>query len=179
MRDVNLAFLSGETQRVPLLRLAAVFALPRLSDDVARDIIAEPFRNLGKLLHRADVGFLEKFAQRRLVGVLALVDTALRHLPLVGLVDVLGPVGAAADEHAAGAIEHHYADARPVGEGFITRHGADDITAPQYSRASAWPRLRDHCADRHQQHAAALRRLGPACDALDRYRQRARDADSH
>ena len=79
-------------------------------------------RDLAELLDRADAGFLVELAQRRLVGILAVVDAALRHLPDVGGVGVLGPVGAAADEDEAVAVEHHHAGAGPVGQGFEGGH---------------------------------------------------------
>ena len=44
MRDVDLAVVAGEAQRVPFLRLAAIFALPGLADDLARNVVAEPVR---------------------------------------------------------------------------------------------------------------------------------------
>ena len=61
------------------------------ADDLARNVVGEPFRDLAELLDRADVGFLVELAQRRRVGIFALVDAALRHLPDVRRVDVLGP----------------------------------------------------------------------------------------
>ena len=99
--DVDLAFVAGKAQCEPFLRLPAILALPGLAEDVARDVVGQPVRDLAKLLDRADVGLLVELAQRRLVGVLALVDAALRHLPGVSFVDVFGPVGAPADEDAA------------------------------------------------------------------------------
>jgi hypothetical protein len=38
------------------------------------------------------------------------------------LVDVLGPVDAAADEDEAASVEHREADAGPIGERFEGRH---------------------------------------------------------
>ena len=63
-----------------------------------------------------------QLAQSRRPGVLAAVDAALRHLPDVDVVGVLGAVDAAADEGEAGAIEHGHADAAAIGEGFERRH---------------------------------------------------------
>src|SRR3974377_1214258 len=48
---VDLAVLTGETQRVPLLLLSAVFAAPRLTDYVARDVVLDPACDLAKLFH--------------------------------------------------------------------------------------------------------------------------------
>src|SRR5262245_30655066 len=50
MRDVDLGLLASEAQREPLLGLAAVFALPRLAHEVARDVVAQPLRDLAELL---------------------------------------------------------------------------------------------------------------------------------
>src|SRR5215475_8934603 len=122
MGDVDLAVVSGEAQRIPFLTLPAVFAAPSLAQDLARDVVAELFRDLVELFDRTDVGLLVEFAQRRGPGVLAAIDAALRQLPSVKLVDMLGPVDPAADEDAAGAIEHRGADARAVGKGFGTGH---------------------------------------------------------
>src|SRR5262245_50662756 len=99
MRDVDFRILSGEAQRVPFLRLAAKPAFPRLPDNVARNVVAQPFRDFAELLDRADAGLLMELPQRRLVGVLALVDAALRHLPGMSGVHVLGPAAPLADEH--------------------------------------------------------------------------------
>src|SRR5262245_50432873 len=128
MRDVDLAVVTGEAHREPFLRLAAIPALPGLTHDLARDVIVEPVRDLAELLDRADIGLLVELAQRSRPGVLARIDAALRHLPGMGGVDVLGPAHALADEDAAGAVEHHDADAGPVGKGLEFWHGtqADD-----------------------------------------------------
>src|ERR1700683_2941873 len=111
MLDVDLAVVAGETQRVPLLLLAAVLAVPGLPRDLARNIVDQPFGDLAEALHRGDVGFLSEFAQRRRPRVLARVDAALRHLPDVDVVGVLGTVDAASDEGVAGAIEHGHGGA--------------------------------------------------------------------
>src|SRR5687767_7403431 len=79
--DVDLAVGAGEAQRVPLLLLPAIFSSPSEADDLAPNVIGEPLGDLAELLHGADTGFLIKLAQRGLVGILALVDAALRHLP--------------------------------------------------------------------------------------------------
>src|SRR6185503_17932115 len=114
-RDVDLAVLAGEAQRVPLLLLALVPAAPGLTDDLARNVIGEPARHLAEFLDRLDVGLLVELAQRRLVGVLALVDAALRHLPDMVAVDVFRPAGAATDEDEPSRVEHHDAGAGTVG----------------------------------------------------------------
>src|SRR5436190_1614177 len=50
MDDVDLAFVAGEAQRVPFLRLPAILALPGLADDLARDVVGEPVLDLAELL---------------------------------------------------------------------------------------------------------------------------------
>ncbi len=122
MHDIDLAFRAGEAQRVPFLFLPAVFAAPGLADDVARNVVSEPVRDLAELIDRADAGFFIELAQRGLVGVFVLVDAALRHLPDMRHVDMFGAAGAAADEHLALAVEHHDAGARAVGQRFIRGH---------------------------------------------------------
>ncbi len=90
----------------------------------------QPLGDLRDLLDRADVGFLEQLAQRSRIGIFALVDTALRHLPIVVFVDVFSAVDTAADESFAGLVEHHDADARPIGQIFKTHRHANPLTPP-------------------------------------------------
>src|SRR5262249_20575267 len=115
--DVDLTVVAGEAHREPFLRLSAISALPGFTHDLARNVVAEPVRDLGQLLDRADIGLLVKLAQRGRPRVLARIDAALRQLPGMRGVDVLRPAHALADEHAAGAVEHDDADAGPVGKG--------------------------------------------------------------
>src|ERR1700733_5031898 len=98
MRDVDLALHAGESQRVPFLGLAAVFAAPGLPDDVARDVVGQPVLDLAEALDRADVCFLVELAQRRRPGVFAGIDAALRHLPGMGRIHMLRPMAALPDE---------------------------------------------------------------------------------
>src|SRR5438132_13766892 len=62
--DVDLAVVAGEAHCEPLLCLSAIFALPGLADDLARDVVGEPVRDLGQLFHRADIGLLVKLTPR-------------------------------------------------------------------------------------------------------------------
>src|SRR5262249_34733870 len=112
--DIDLALVSRKTERIPFLFLPAILAAPGLLCNLARKLVLEPFSDLAKLLHRADIGFLVQFTQRRLVGIFVLVDTPLRHLPDVRSVDVFGPVCPPADEDESGTVEHHHARARSV-----------------------------------------------------------------
>src|SRR5262245_24220900 len=130
MRDVDLALIAGEAHGEPFLRLPAILSLPSLPHDVTRDVIGEPILALAELLDRADVGLLVELAQSRRPRVLARIDAALWHLPFVRGIDVLLPVDALADEHAAGAIEHHHADAGAIGEGLEGRHAISLSSRP-------------------------------------------------
>src|SRR5882724_4658183 len=121
--DVDLAVLAGEAERVPLLRLAAIPALPGLAADLLRNVVDEPTPDLTELFDRLDAGLLVEFAQCRRIGFLAVIDAALRHLPDVGPVDVLGAVGAAADENKALAIDDTQAGAGAIWQVFVFWHG--------------------------------------------------------
>src|SRR5580692_8448737 len=123
MGEVDLALVAGEAHREPFLGLAAVFALPRLADDLARDVVLQPVGDFAQPLDGTDIGFLVQLAQRRRPWLFALVDAALRHLPGMGRVDMLRPFDAAADEAKAGAIEHQHADTWAIGEIFEAHVG--------------------------------------------------------
>src|SRR3954470_2280313 len=122
MRDVDLAVLAGEAQRVPLLALAAILAVPGLAGDLGRDVVAEPLLAAAELLDRTDVGLLIEFALGCRPGLLAGVDAALRHLPHMNRVDMFGPVEAAPDEDEPIAVEYCEAHAGPVGKRFESGH---------------------------------------------------------
>src|SRR3546814_19381519 len=66
-----------------------------------------------------DAGFLAEFAYRRFLGLLAVVDPALRHLPR--LARGIEPL---ADEDAAVAVGEHDTRAGAVGEFAMVDHGA-------------------------------------------------------
>ena len=125
MMNVDFAFRADEAHREPFLRLAAIFAFPDLAHDVARNIVVQPIRNLADALHRADVGLLAQFPQRRRPRLFTVIDAALRHLPSMGEVDMLGPFNAAADKNLAVAIEQHDADTGTIGEIFEV-HGSGE-----------------------------------------------------
>ena len=133
VHDVDLALVAGEAQREPLLHLPAILALPSLPDDFARDVIDQPVVDRGEMPDRLDVGFLIELAQGARVGVFAAVEAALRHLPDMRQVDVLGAVDAPADEHAAVAVEHGRADAGAVGQVFEAGHGSGTVVGCQGS----------------------------------------------
>src|SRR5262245_7090819 len=134
VRDVDLALVAGEAQRVPSLRLSAILALPGLADDVARNVVGEPLLDRAEPLDRADVGLLVKLAQRRRPRILAAIDPALRHLPHMRFVDVLRPFKAATDEDAAVAIEDGHSHARTIGKRFESGHRMTDVGGNGCSR---------------------------------------------
>src|SRR5262249_7863116 len=120
---------------VPLLGLAAEPALPRLTDQLARDVVVEPVGDLAEPLDRANTGLLVELTQRRRPRILAGIDAALRHLPGMHHVDMLAPAGAAADEDAAGGVEHHGADAGAVRQVFETGHGGTEAATASARQA--------------------------------------------
>src|ERR1043166_4557933 len=121
--NVDLAVVSGEAQREPFLRLAAIFSLPRPAEELARDVVTEPVVDRRQMLDRADVGLLVQLAQPARVWVFAGIEPALRHLPGMGHVDVLWAVAAPPDEDEPAAVEHRQADARTIGQVFEAGHG--------------------------------------------------------
>src|SRR5580700_4144332 len=123
MGEVDLALVTGEAHREPFLGLAAVLALPRLADDLARDVVLQPVGDFAEPLDGTDIGFLVQLPQRRRPRLFALVDAALRHLPGMRRVDVLRPLDAPANEAKPGAIEHQHADTRAIGEIFEAHSG--------------------------------------------------------
>src|SRR5271155_4682079 len=95
--DIDLTVGAEKAHREPFLFLATIFAVPGLANEVARNIVSEPFHDLADPLDRANVGFLAQFPHRRRPWLLAGVDTALRQLPEVGEIDVAGTAETAAD----------------------------------------------------------------------------------
>src|ERR1700676_2467843 len=82
-------------------------------------VVGEPFLHLAQRfgLGRADLLF--EFAQGRFDRSFAVVDPTLRHLPALDrLVDT------PSDEHQSVAIDQHHADARAIGEIFVTQKSA-------------------------------------------------------
>src|SRR3974377_2068219 len=127
MLDVDFAFLSGKAHCKPFLRLSAIFALPGLADQIAWNVVAQPFGDFTEPLDRADVGFLAQLAQRGPPRILAGIDAALRHLPGMSEINVLRPVDTLADKRAAVAIEQHNADAETVGQIFNAHCDSDGL----------------------------------------------------
>src|SRR5579862_7237587 len=58
MSEVDLALVAGKAHREPFLSLAAVFALPSLADDLARDVVLQPVGDFAQPLDGTDIGFL-------------------------------------------------------------------------------------------------------------------------
>src|SRR5580692_1335813 len=120
--DVDLGVVAGETDHVPFLPLPPIPALPGAPGNGARNVIDQPVGDLAELLDRADAGFLIKFAPGRRPGILAWIDTALRHLPDMGFVDMFDATGAATDKGQPGCVDQHNADAGSIGQVFVARH---------------------------------------------------------
>src|SRR5262245_10470571 len=127
MGHVDLAVLAREAHRVPFLPLAAIASLPGAPRDCARDVVGQPAGNLAELLDRAHAGFLIELALGGFPGVLAGIDAALRHLPDMGLVDMLNASGAPADEDQPLLVEQHDADTGSVGQIIVMYHSAKPL----------------------------------------------------
>src|SRR6185312_15457779 len=124
-RDVDFGVLAGEAHREPFLALAAIAALPGTPGDRARDVVDQPVADFGELLHRPHAGLHVELAAGGIPGVFAGIDAALRHLPDMGVVDMLDAAGTAADEDQPVAVDQHDADAGAIGQILITRHSAN------------------------------------------------------
>jgi hypothetical protein len=129
MFDIDFAIVPGKAHRKPFLHLAAIFALPGLADQLAWNVVAQPFGDFAEALDRADIGFLTQLAQRGRPRVFAGIDAALRHLPGMFEVNVLRPVDAPADKRASVAIEQHDADAGSIGQIFNAHCEGDGLAA--------------------------------------------------
>src|SRR3546814_6339684 len=72
-----------KAREIPFLPLAAIPPLPELYDQILGPVVGQPAGRFGDDLHQpgGDSGFLLHFAERGDAGLLALVDTALGHLP--------------------------------------------------------------------------------------------------
>src|SRR5690606_41199872 len=99
---------------VPLLRLPTIFALARPFQDIGWEIVAEPIRRFGDWRDRPDRGLLVKLARSCHQRILARIDPALRHLPIVARLSLVDGI-ALADEDPAGSVEQHDADTRAIG----------------------------------------------------------------
>ena len=62
MRDIDLTLRSDKAEGIPLLFLPSVLAFPGLADDLARNVVVEPIRDLAELLDRPDIGFFIELA---------------------------------------------------------------------------------------------------------------------
>src|SRR3546814_6163382 len=110
--DVDVAALPHETQQEPALALAAILATPHLADQMVGQVIKIVRAAARDDVDEAavDAGFLAQLAERRGFGILAGVDSALRHLPrLARCIESL------ADEDAPVAIGQHHPRAGAVG----------------------------------------------------------------
>src|SRR3546814_10029110 len=80
--DVDVVVLAHEAHKEPVLALAAIFAAPHLADQMVGQIVEIFLAAARDDLDQPAVhaGFLAEFADRRFLGLLAVVDSALRHL---------------------------------------------------------------------------------------------------
>jgi hypothetical protein len=90
-----------------------------------RHVIGEPARAFRQDLRLVGAGFFFELAQRRLARTFALVDAALRHLPVVA-----GGVDAPADEHQVAAVEQHDAHSGAIALGADRGDGLVHFAAP-------------------------------------------------
>ena len=112
-RDVDVAIVAQKSVEKPAHPLPPPSALPDLADELGRQVVAIFTRCLGDQRHLVgrDAGFLAKLAQSRDLGILAVVDAALRKLPGLGL-----GIDTQADEKPAFAIDDDDAGAGAIGQ---------------------------------------------------------------
>ena len=99
-----------EAQGEPALHLPAITAAPDTGRNLGRQVVFQPFRMLGDDFGLAGADFLAQFAQGGLAGAFALVDSALRHLPVIAR-----RVDAVADPDTPVRAEQHQPDAGTLG----------------------------------------------------------------
>ncbi len=117
--EVDVGVLAREPRQDPVLALAAVFALPQLADQIVGQVIEQLFAGLGEQgdVTFLDPGFFPQLAQGCGAQVFALVDPALRHLPVdSAFVRLTTRVDPAADKGQASGVDQHDADAWTVGK---------------------------------------------------------------
>src|SRR5581483_7005243 len=107
--EVDVRVATQKAHGKPFLALTAIAPAPEAAGDVGRHPVAEPARALGDDLRFVGADLFVELAHRGLPRGLALVDAALRHLPIVA-----GDVDAAPDEDAVRAVEQHDADAGAI-----------------------------------------------------------------
>src|SRR5580658_7253192 len=126
---VDVAVAPGEAHGEPFLHLAAITAAPEPSRDLLRHVIAQPPRGFRQEFRVVGTGLFLELAQGRLARRLALVDAALRHLPIVAF-----HVDAAADEDTLLRVEQHHAHAGAIALGArrfdVVRHRAAPWCSP-------------------------------------------------
>src|SRR3546814_10080663 len=73
--DVDVAVLAHETHQEPVLALAAIFAAPHLADQMIGQVVEIFFAAARDDFYQSamDAGFLAEFADRRFLGLLAVV----------------------------------------------------------------------------------------------------------
>src|SRR5439155_16885707 len=104
---------AGEAHEEPFLALAFPTPAPQFPGHRRGHVVAQPLRRLGDDLGLVGADLLRELAQRGLARRLALVDAALRHLPVLA-----DRVDALADEDLALGVHQHDADIGAV-EGIV------------------------------------------------------------
>src|SRR5262245_53733624 len=114
MGDVDVAVGAFEAQREPLLLLSAIASTPGLRDPLRGKIVRKPARRLTDQARRPYRGLLVELAERTLVGILGVVESALRHLPPMTRAFVGSLVRTAPAPDLAGAVDQRDADAGAI-----------------------------------------------------------------
>jgi len=119
--NVDLLVISIKAHREPANPLPAVLALERNADEIKRERKAQPARNLVEQGDAIDSGFLGKLPKGGVKHVLAVIDTALRHLPDPIAGEIVGRIACPlwappTDPDQALCVEDHNPDARPHGQ---------------------------------------------------------------
>ena len=116
---MDVGIVAGKARQEPVLALAAIAPFPQLADQVVGQVVKHFLARLGD---QGDVaflhpGFFPQLAQRGFAQVFAIIDSALRHLPVdPALVGLAAGVDPATDKGLAGRVDHHHANAGTVGQ---------------------------------------------------------------
>ena len=113
---IDFVFGSREAQRKPFLPLAAEFGeAMRGRSVIGRKFVGHPV-GFSEIVGGHRAGLFPEFAHHGRARIFVRVDAALRHLPHMCCVDMFGPVCSPSDENQSGAVEHHHAGTRAIGQ---------------------------------------------------------------
>src|SRR5579864_1056283 len=107
--EIHVLVAAGEAHGEPLLNLAAIASPPKVAGRFTRYFVSQPAAALRENIRLVGSDLLLKLAQCRLARRFAVVDAALRHLPV--LADYVDP---SRDEDAVPRIQQHDADAGAI-----------------------------------------------------------------